>query len=387
VQEKDPNFTTAQLNAYLSEVKTLRAWCYFTLVRTFRDIPFSTDPVFDDSHSFEMEQSDPDKIIQFLIDDLKAIENAAVAEFDNPAYDKGRITRKAVWTVIADMALWLNDYQTAIDYSDKVLATVGNKLGLESSTDYNMKLFFGSGLSAKETIFDLIFAGNFSNAPVNSMYETKLSAFDFAKTTLFGTTDLRAKDFYCPVVQSDLFLIKKYVGMRTIRPGSNLIAITDYFSQSCRQWIFYRLADVYLLKAEALVERNQGSDLQDAFQLVSAIYERANPELGENALNSGSYASQEAMRELVFDERQREFLFEGKRYYDLLRRIKREGSATNIVDQYLVRKYPHVDQATVRSKINDKNAVYMPINENELKVNTLLKQNPFYVVSSDINKN
>jgi hypothetical protein len=93
------------------------------------------------------------------------------------------------------------------------------------------------------------------------------------------------------------------------------------------------------------------------------------------------------MRELVFDERQREFLFEGKRYFDLLRRIKRSGNVSTIVTQYLIRKYASLDQATVRSKINDKDALYMPVNENELKVNTLLKQNPFYIMSSDIDKN
>lgn len=384
VQEKDPNFTSTQLNAYLSEVKALRAWCYFTLVRTFRDIPFSTEPVFDDSRSFEIEQSDPDKIVQFLIDDLKNIENAAVAEFDNPAYNKGRITRKAIWTIIADMALWLNDYKTAIDYCDYVFASAGNKLGLESSVDYN-KQFFGTGLNFKETIFTLAFTGNFSNSPVNSTYENKLAAFGFDKINLFEKTDLRAKDFFFINLNGSAF-IKKYVGYRTITASPNVTAL-DYTAQSCLQWIFYRLADVYLIKAEALVERNQGSDLQDAFKLVSAIYERANPELGENALNAGSYTTQEAMRNLVFDERQREFLFEGKRYYDLLRRINREGSTTAIVNQYLVPKYSPMDGTTVRSKINNIDALYMPVNENELKVNSLLKQNPFYVTSSDINKN
>jgi hypothetical protein len=388
VREKDPNFTEGQLAAYLSEVKGIRALCYFILVRTFRDIPFSTEPVFDDSHSFELAQANPDEVINFLIDDLKSIENASIAEFDNIRYDKGRITRKAIWTLIADMALWINDYKTAIDYCDKVLASAGNKLALESSIEYNRNLFFNSSDNSSETIFNLLFTGNFSNTPVNSMYEIKLSAYGFmANTDLFGATDLRAKDAFCPIERDGFFPIMKYVGYRQVRPNTTIININDYLLLSCRNWIFYRLADVYLIKAEALVERNSGADLQDAFDLVSAIYDRANPELGKDALNSSSYSTRNAMRDLVFDERQREFLFEGKRYFDLLRRIKREGSTTAIVNQYLVRKYSHIDQATVRSKINDKDALYMPINENELKVNKLLKQNPFYIVSSDINKN
>jgi hypothetical protein len=389
VREKDPNFTDGQLAAYLTEAKGIRALCYFTLVRTFRDIPFSTEPVFDDSRSFELPQSDPEDIINFLIDDLKSIENASIAEFDNVRYDKGRITRKAIWTLIADMALWINDYKTAIDYCDKVVASAGSKLTLESSANYNRNLFFTSDGSSSETIFDLLFTGNFSNTPVNSMYEIKLSAYGFmTNTNLFGSTDLRAKDAFCPIESTGgYFSIMKYVGYRNIRPNTTAISINDYSYNTCWNWIFYRLADVYLIKAEALVERNTGTDLQDAFALVSAIYDRANPELGKNALNNASYTTRETMRDLVFDERQREFLFEGKRYFDLLRRIKRDGNTTAVVNQYLIRKYSNIDQATVRSKINDKDALYMPVNENELKVNKLLRQNPFYIVSSDINKN
>lgn len=93
------------------------------------------------------------------------------------------------------------------------------------------------------------------------------------------------------------------------------------------------------------------------------------------------------MRNLVFDERQREFLFEGKRYFDLLRRAKREGTVQNILSTYLMRKYATVDQATVQARIANINSLYMPINKDELKLNPLLKQNPFYKTSDGITKN
>jgi hypothetical protein len=104
--------------------------------------------------------------------------------------------------------------------------------------------------------------------------------------------------------------------------------------------------------------------------------------LGENSLIE---RSREEMRELVFEERQREFLFEGKRYFDLLRRVKRENS-TNNIQSLLIRKYEAngMNANTVRGKISDVDALYMPINENELKTNPLLKQNPFYVSTSII---
>ena len=94
------------------------------------------------------------------------------------------------------------------------------------------------------------------------------------------------------------------------------------------------------------------------------------------------------MRNLVFEERQREFLFEGKRYYDIIRRINRDRSQfRNIVNTYLVPKYSSLDQSTVTSKLSEMNALYMPIKDTELRSNKLLRQNPFYKVSSSIEKN
>ena len=383
VREKDPNFTEGQLRAYLAEVKGIRALCYFTLVRTFRDIPFLTDPVFDDSHSFNAPQADPDEIIKFLIDDLKGIETSSPDGFEKVEYDQGRITRKAIWALIADMSLWINDYQTCIEYCDKITG-----LTLENSMVYNGNLFFQLNTSS-EIIFNLLFT-DFSNGPVHSMYGDLLSSFDFKnRTSLFEKDDLRAMDFFVQNKVNDLFPIRKYIGYRQPRPGvtSENVGERDYIGLACYHWIFYRLADIYLMKAEALVERNTGNDLENAFDLVSDIFDRANPELGAGFLNFGSYNSQGAMRDLVFDERQREFLFEGKRYFDLLRRIKREGETTNVVSRYLVRKYSSMNQSTVLSKINNRDALYMPINENELKINLQLRQNPFYVVSSGISKN
>lgn len=71
-----------------------------------------------------------------------------------------------------------------------------------------------------------------------------------------------------------------------------------------------------------------------------------------------------------------------------MRRVRREGSAqiANIINNYLIKKYTTEDATTVMSKLNDPDAFYMPINEKELRLNTLLVQNRFYDVSSDITK-
>ena len=69
--------------------------------------------------------------------------------------------------------------------------------------------------------------------------------------------------------------------------------------------------------------------------------------------------------------------------------MRREGTPTQVITNYLINKYVamNLDRNTVMSKLNDVDAIYMPINSEELRVNTLLKQNRFYEISSDISKN
>lgn len=396
VCDKDPNFTPQQLRAYIAEVKAIRAFCYFTLVRTFRDVPLITEPTVDDTQVFQREQSDPDELIDFLIDDLKAVANDAVDSWTNTEYTKGRFTRAAINALLADMCLWRNRYSECITYCNSVIDDPANILTLVGSNAYNRNVFVNGNSS--ESILELQFSrNNIPNYTVCEFYGTsgghsgwghqQMMAYDFTTTQLFSTTDIRGIDSFYSSSSLAAFPIKKYLAYRNEIHTTN-VRESDYMSVDggISNWILYRLPDVMLMKAEALVEL--GDNLEEAFGIVTAIYDRANPEAGSNSLNYSSYNTQDRMRNLVFDERQRELLFEGKRYFDILRRINRDRTQfRNIVNTYLIPKYSSLDQSTVSSKLSEINALYMPIKDSELRSNKLLKQNPFYKVSSSIEKN
>ena len=395
VTECDPNFKQSELRAYLAEAKAIRALCYFYLVRTFKDVPFITEPYVGTSRPFQEPQTDGDEIIKTLTQELEEVALQAKATYNNTSNTKGHITQKAIWALLADMYLWINDYDQCISNCDKVLRTATNPLQLETASAYNQNVF-GIG-NSKESIFELQFNTDIPDYVVNEMYNTTggrnsynhLSSLEFSKYNTFidRNSDNRFNDALYGSTSSTTVPIKKYVAYRRESSTSNVVA-SDYIANANTQnWIFYRLSDIYLMKAEALVERNSEGDLQEAIDLVSKSYDRANPSKGNGSLQLSSYNSQSAMRDLVFDERQREFLFEGKRYFDLLRRARREGTPQNIVSNYLMRKYATLDQATVQSRLATLNALYMPINKDELKLNQQLKQNPFYVTSSGIEKN
>lgn len=387
VQSKDPDFKPENLNGYLAEVKGIRALCYFTLLRSFRNIPLITEPYAKDDQTFEKAQENPDELLDFLIEDLKSVENQSFDGWNNGTYTKGRITKNAIRAILADMYLWKNDYRNCIAYCDKILDSDGS-LQLENSTVYNEAVFFTG--NSKESIFELQF--NENDLPNNGVYEmygkingdkrnAQLSAYSFSKmlSPLFISTDLRGKDAFLPV--GTMLPIMKYIALRS-ENSTGLLNEKDYTAIYGANWIFYRLSDIYLMKAEAIVEI--GEDLEAALALVSKTFDRANPDLGANSLQFSLYNTRQAMRDLVLCERQREFIFEGKRYFDLLRHVLRDGSANNIISSYVMKKYDYLVGSTVRSKLIDINAWYMPINADELRANSLLKQNPYYVTVSYI---
>ena len=83
------------------------------------------------------------------------------------------------------------------------------------------------------------------------------------------------------------------------------------------------------------------------------------------------------MRKLVMEERHRELMFEGKRWFDLVRRSRRDGNTNYLVTQ-VSRKGSGDGSGALQSKLARMDAIYWPYNYDELKVNTNLVQNPAF---------
>ena len=162
-------------------------------------------------------------------------------------------------------------------------------------------------------------------------------------------------------------------------------------------WIIYRYADVLLMKAEALVMKakdgaDQDSCFKAAFDLVDAVNKRALGKYsgggysGADYLDYNKYSlSVDAMEDLVLDERRRELMFEGKRWFDLTRKSMRDGN-TSYMWKKIQNKFDSSSSNAVRIKMTDLNALYFPIYKDEIKINNKLKQNPVYVEDEFIKK-
>jgi hypothetical protein len=154
-----------------------------------------------------------------------------------------------------------------------------------------------------------------------------------------------------------------------------------------------------LLKAEAITQKMQeGSDtevnaynaplLAQAFWLVNAVNKRSvcQTQLVDTLL-AKDYKTKAQMDELILQERQRELMFEGKRWFDLVRRSLRDGN-TEVLCQ-AVGKREGINASYVlnffSSSTTGMNAIFWPYNDEETKVNPKLAahQNPAFGTGED----
>lgn len=71
VMDLDPSFTQGDYNEVRAQMLALRSLCYFYLVRTFRDVPYTTQSYEDDDQEMSIPQSAPDSVLQCCIADLE----------------------------------------------------------------------------------------------------------------------------------------------------------------------------------------------------------------------------------------------------------------------------------------------------------------------------
>ena len=211
--------------------------------------------------------------------------------------------------------------------------------------------------------------------------------------SVFKKTDGRA--YAAAHVMDSRYAIAKYVrenlsySNQNITTEASLNLNGERRSVGNANWIFYRLTDMMLIKAEALIERGTGTDYEDAFTLINAVNKRANDvttTTRSDTLKMEEYVRNDStskahLEELLMEERQREFLFEGKRWFDLVRLARRDGNNTRLVT-YVSRKYIENVNA-LKIKLANPNIIYFPYAKSELKVNPLLRQNSAYANGED----
>jgi hypothetical protein len=356
VFELDPTFTKKMLDGVDAEALFIRSLSYFYLVRIWKEVPLVLKPSISDTSNIYLPKRPEHVIIKQIIQDLlRAKDLAYTDEFrSRPVYFNGRANKYSIMTLLADVYLWNEQYEEAINYCDSV--TIQGGFALEPTETW-FKIYY-PGNSPVESIFEFQY-DDFIEDQENPLYTDLLGAMGIKSnqaTGVFLTEDYRR--------YGGLYGRYKYIGKgelgTSMRTGNERDA----------NWIVYRYADINFIKAEALIELDQ--------------IDEANAIIGESAARAGvgfvGGTTKELARVELLNERSREFNFEGKRWFDVLRAAKRNSFENKqlIINMILAGAGSIQQQAVLASKVNDTLSYYLPINEHELIYNQSLVQNPYY---------
>ena len=466
VADADPSYTRSDLHATIAEMTALRSLCYFYLIRTFRDVPYSTEAFIDDSQRMDLPATPFYDVLDSLINDLERVKGDAVTRYPQtePRDQTGRITRDAIYAMLCEMYLWKKDYDNCIRYADLLIQSkkaaftesigtynsnisaheaeqmmlrtsgfplVTDNLGSSTFGAAYRSIFARGNSEESNNSYEIIFAidyedsptgtGTMANSAVEFLYGNSRDERGALVASSVVTEDALKKEgrgIYEDANQaldSRLYTncdattgnITKYstssqvlnlestedvaVNEKKVANGVSPVERT-YFAEKNNgsNWIVYRTADIMPLKAEALCQQmREGSDsaainynrplLDQAFTLVNAINKRSickDVLQDTDTLKRSNYNTKVQMEGLVERERQRELMFEGKRYYDLVRYTLRDNNTNNIAS--VMSKRDDVNSTYVSNFFKKIDAIFWPYNYEEMRVNRNLKPNPAF---------
>ena len=448
----DPSYTEGDYLTDRSQMLALRALCYFYLVRNFRDVPYSSTSYMNSSQDMNIPQLAPDSVLALCIRDLEEAEASAL---DPTAFTDWRrvgwLNRDGIDAILADIYLWLGSvhhdvayYEKCVEYCDKIIASkqvqhipgrdevVKKEYPLSDGFQYFNDLYIEQ--NAEESIFELQFDGtsNSNTALCQFLfkYEKNASPSGYLRAAaIFGTVGTGQPVFtqtgdyrflyniYEPGSGLESYDIRKMVtdkDTRVSNPVGNAGFKRDAsrnYDRFAQNYIFYRLTDIMLMKAEAQVQIAQEDEdirVRQAFNLVQAVNNRAlyTGNLASDSLKFNYYKTRANMETLILTERLRELCFEGKRWYDLMRynyrhvegveygktlfQLQDEGKEfvrNNSTFLNLVTRKYSSGAAAAASKMRTEPYLYMPVCQGDIDVNDRLRQNPVYKEDDEYQKN
>jgi DNA-dependent RNA polymerase auxiliary subunit epsilon len=323
----------AQIAQYRAEARFLRALSYWHGIDLFGAIPLVTDE--DVLGSTPPQQSTRAEIFAYIVDELIQIRSDLPAPGSG---EYGRADQGAALMLLAKMYMNAGVYVGADHYGDARAATeaIINSGAYQLDDDYQ-HLFLADNHTSPELIFAVPFDGQntrtwggmtfLAHAAVGGNMNAANYGIDGGwwglrtrpqMVALFGGVagpDERNSFFFAEGQSVEINNISnffdgvaapKYRNVTSAgEPGSNAtFPDTDY--------PMFRLADVYLMYAEAVL-RGGGGGRSQALDYVNQLRERA---FGDE---SGNIADAELTLDFILDERARELFWEGHRRTDLVR--------------------------------------------------------------------
>ncbi|SDF60809.1 RagB/SusD family nutrient uptake outer membrane protein [Epilithonimonas hungarica] len=354
-----------------AEAKLLRAQAYYHLLDMYGNVPFVDETTFGTIPK-QMTRAD---LFNYVETQLKEAET----ELKSPRTNEyGRLDKAAAWSLLARLYLNSKVYNNTERYAD-VIANCEKIInaGYSLNPSYANLFLADNNLNNPENIFSVVYDGNNTQTNGGTTYLVHaaiggtMDPKDFGVNSGWGglrTTKPFVQRFETSDVRGRFYTSGQNLEINDLGNFNDGYAFIKYKNIKSNgaagvhdNWVetdlpLYRLADVYLMYAEAVL-RGGGGSMSTAVGYVNALRLRAKAS-SISVINL----------DFILDERSRELSWEMTRRTDLIRYGKFTSSAYlwpwkgNVKDGVAVGEYRNL----------------FPIPNDELVVNPNLKQNPGY---------
>lgn len=377
VMEKAPlveeGITEERKQQIVGEALFLRAYHYYTLVKYFGGVPLHTEFISStDPAETRKPRNTVDEVYAQIISDLNEAVNYLPDTYGNDAsVNKARATKGAANALLTKVYAQKPspDYDAVLEHANAVINSPANYVLLNS---YD-QLFDGNHYNNAESILEVQYLGGNEGSWAPQMHlPPSLSGDTWRKFTtpsqdLVNAFNAEGDNIRknASILFENVSWVDEYWGNS---PNSSIPFAYKWrnagsWASTDDQYIF-RLADIMLLKAEALNELGQ---IEQAAQVVNVI--RGRVDLPE--LTASDKASQITMRTAILKERRLELAMESNRWDDLIRYGVAIETMNNVIDIDLRSNQP------VNYNITERDLL-LPIPQNEINRNPNLEQNPGY---------
>jgi tetratricopeptide (TPR) repeat protein len=346
------------------EVYFLRAYSYFYLVRLFGDLPIITSAFRspDEIAAFDMTRKPVSEVYTLIEEDLKTsyelLQNSTETS-------KAKASAGAAQTLLGKVYLTKHQYADAESILKQVIENTGYNYDLMD--DYGV-LFTNNNDNLQESVFEIKYISGNVGEGNNFASEIGPALFNIAlfPNNMNASGNLvPTQDMFDAYEEGDL---RKAVSVSDSVPltngeweiyvwGKKFVDFTvGVAGDGGINWTCLRYADVLLMYAEALNELNQ---TDNALTYINMVRDRAD-------LDPLNGLTKEECVIALEKERRVEFLYEGHRWFDLIR----TGRFKTVMNAYFAK-------IGFTYTVED-HKLLLPIPERETDIDDNLVQNPNY---------
>ena len=362
------SFSEIIRNNYLAQAYGIRAYMYFYAIRLWGGVPVRLEPYENLNEDPLAPRSSADSILNnIIIPDLVK----AYTLSDKANTTVWELNAGGILAMLTDAYMWKKDYAKVLETSQNLI-NLAYKYDVSATNSTDWKKIFLDPASTKETIWSLNWSysqdggngiskigsgGNTSNYYIDSSVFLRFESNknDIRRSVTYDTALANA------ATPTRIIQIGKFYPLNS----SNKV-VFPINAQNEAKLTLYRMADILLLRAEAL--NKTSASKAPVFTIVNRIrtLRQTTP------LVATDFPTDKDVETAVLNERQLELFGEGKRWFDLVR----TGRVIEIMDPMI--RYRQQLLNISQTGFDDPRKILWPISREALTRNTLIRQNQPY---------